>query len=57
MNPLTGDRALPTIDAALYAARRCHCRPGCLTEIRPGDQVIQTPAGAALAAHAPASRS
>lgn len=55
MNPLTGDTG-HTIASPAYAARRCHCRPGCLTEIRPGDQVVTTPGGAVLREHLAAVR-
>lgn len=33
------------------AARRCHCRPGCLAPLRPSDQVEPTANGPALVAH------
>lgn len=51
MNPLTGDTGNYSIASPTYAAHRCHCRPGCLTEIRPGDQVVTTAAGTVLREH------
>lgn len=38
-------------DTTTYTANRCHCRPGCLTEVRPGEQVIPVADGVALTAH------